>query len=283
MTINRHLLVPIFALQLVFLASGTAMAQGDIHRVDFKNFTYLPMCAGGKARRVTVTKGEYSKATQMSGYVDNFYFGVSDVTYGELNGDGADEAVILTECNTGGTGNFSEGFIYTMQAGRPFLVTRIPGGDRAYGGLRSAKIAAGILTVDSNDVGEAGGACCPEYAVTATYRLRAGKLVKFGTAIRRELYPKRRLTFARGGSEMNFTEKLNAQDLKRYVVGAKAGQVLSVSAGTPGLSISLLDDAKVTEGENGFSARLPKNGDYSFEIQNIAEKAIDVTVTVRIK
>ncbi|MGI8811066.1 MAG: hypothetical protein ACR2IH_00875 [Pyrinomonadaceae bacterium] len=283
MRINAQICAVVFVPLLLFLSTTVAIAQSDIHRVDFKNFTYFPMCVGSKPRRVTVTKGEYSKATQMSGYVDNFYFVVSDVTFGDLNAGGGDEAVILTNCNTGGTGNFSEGFVYTMRAGKPVLVTRIPGGDRAYGGLRSARIANGILSVDSNDAGELGGACCPEYAVTTTYRLRTVKLLKFGTPVRRELYPKHRLTFALGASAMTFREKLEAQDLKRYVVSAKAGQVLSVSAGTPGLSIRLLDDAKVTEGENGFSAHLPKNGDYAFEIQNIDTKPIEVTITVRIK
>jgi len=272
-----------FVSGLIIISSVFASAQTDIHKVDFKNFTYLPFCVGSKPQRVTVRDGEFSKETQMDGYVDRFYFNVFDVAFGDLNADGADEAVVLTSCNTGGTGNFSEGFVYAMKAGKPSLTARIPGGDRAYGGLRSAAISGGVLTIDANDVGELGGACCPEFAVATKYKLAAGKLIKFARPVRRELYPKERMTFARGASEKTFTVRVDAQDIKRYVLGARAGQILSVSVSTPKVSLRLLEDAAVTEGENGFNARLPKNSDYSFELQNISESAVDVTVTVKIK
>ena len=271
------------AVLFVLSASAIGAAQADIHKVDFKNFTYSAMCVGDKPQRITVRNGEFSKETPMEGFVDHFYFSVMDVAYGDINMDGKDDAVVLTVCNTGGTGNFSEGFVYTIRDGKPVIAVRIPGGDRAYGGLRSATIADGVLTVDSNDVGEQGGACCPEYAVTRQYKLAAGKLVPFGSAKRRELYPKQRLTFARGASSTTFTVRIDQSDMKRYTVGARAGQSMSVSVNTDKASVRLIDDALVTEGENSFTAKLPKNGDYTFEVQNIAETAIDVVVTVKIR
>ena len=126
---------------LLFAAS--AFGQTDIHSVDFKNFTYPALCIGEKASRITVKNGEFSEEKQEDGYVDRFYFNVMDVAYGDLNADRRDEAIILAVCNTGGTGNFSEGFIYSMKAGKAALVARIPGGDRAYGGLRSARVESG--------------------------------------------------------------------------------------------------------------------------------------------
>ena len=268
---------------ILILSAAFSYGQSDIHSVDFKNFTYLPLCIGDKPQRVTVKDGEYSKETQMDGYVDRFLFSVTAVSYGDLNGDAKDEAIVLGVCNTGGTGNFSEGFIYTSRAGKPVLTARIPGGDRAYGGLRSATVSGGILSVESNDVGEAGGACCPEFAITQQYKLNAGKLTAFGRSARRELYRKERLAFDRGTSGKTFTVRIDAQDLKRYTVGARAGQTMSVSVNTDKASLRLLDEALVTEGQNAFTAKLPKNGDYTFEVQNFAQNAIDVTVTVKIK
>lgn len=133
-----------------------ATAQSEIRKVDFKNFTYPAHCASEETENLTVKDGEFSREKQEDGYVDRLYFRVFDITYGDLNADRRDEAIALTVCNTGGTGNFSEGFIYTMKGGKPSLVARIPGGDRAYGGLRQAYVENGLLVVESNDVGELG-------------------------------------------------------------------------------------------------------------------------------
>src|SRR5215208_4793942 len=154
------------AIACLLAAVASVSAQTGIRKVDFKNFTYSAHCAGDSASKITVKAGEFSEEKQQEGYVDRFYFNVYDAEYGDLNGDKSEEAVIISNCNTGGTGNFSEGFIYSMKAAKPSLIARIPGGDRGYGGLRSAKVENGLLVVDSNDAGTDGAACCPQYVVT---------------------------------------------------------------------------------------------------------------------
>jgi len=111
-----------FTVFLTLLFSTAAFAQTGIQKVDFKNFIYKPFCAGSDPLLVTVKNGEFSKEEQQDGYVDRFYFNVFSVTYGDLTGDRQPEAIVLTVCNTGGTGNFSEGFIYTLKTGKPLLV-----------------------------------------------------------------------------------------------------------------------------------------------------------------
>lgn len=265
------------------LAVLNVFSQADIRKVDFKNFTYPAYCASEDAENVTVKDSEFSQEKQMEGYVERFYFKIISVTYGDLNADKKDEAVILSVCNTGGTGNFSEGFIYTIKAGKTSLIGRIPGGDRAYGGLREARVENGLLVVEANDVGEMGGACCPEFVVTTKYRLANGKLFQSGAQDRRELYPSQRVTFAKGTSGTTLKLKIAAQDLKRLVVGARAGQTLTVSVGNTQASLRLLDDAIVTEGTNSFTAKLPKNGDYTIEIGNYSDTPTEVTVNIQIQ
>lgn len=273
-------------LALVFLTIALTcvdgFAQTGIHAVDFRNFTFEPYCAGEESDKITVVNGEYSKETQMDGWIDRIYFSLLKTVYGDLNSDGKDEAVILTVCNTGGTGNFTEGFIYSYKAGKPSLIARIPGGDRAYGGLHDAGIAGGILTVNSYDVGEMGGACCPEFTVATKYKLTAGKLSILDKPARSPLYPTERVTFARGATGKTMQISIPAGELKRFIVRAGRGQTISVSTNSETASLRLLEDAVITKNVNGFSAKLPKAGDYTIEIENTDSKELRTALNIKI-
>lgn len=267
-------------LSLVLVVSG--LGQG-IKDVDFKNFTYQPYCAGEDTQKVTVKEGEFSSEKEVEGYTDRFYFKVFDVTYGDLGGDKAIEAIVLTVCNTGGTGNFTEGFIYRMKAGKPVLITRIEGGDRADGGLRSAMVLNGLLVVDANDPSANSGACCPEFALKTTFKLAGAKLIPSGRPVRRELYPSEPIKFAKGASSASVKATVASQDRKRFTLGARVGQLMTVKVNTDKISIRLLEDAIVTEGANAFTAKLQKNGIYTIELSNYEEGPVEVTLTVGIK
>src|SRR5829696_8441370 len=154
-----------------------AAAQSGIRSVDFKNFTYEPHCAGEETQKLTVKNGEYSFEKQMQDYVDRLHFNIFSITYGDVDGDRSEEAIILSSCNTGGTGNFSEGFVYKLRNSKPVLIARIKGGDRAYGGLRTAVVTNGLLAIDRNDPGENGANCCPEFIETQKYKMTNGKLI----------------------------------------------------------------------------------------------------------
>jgi hypothetical protein len=218
----------------------------------------------------------------MNGYVDRFFFKVFLVTYGDLTGDGVDDAVILSVCNAGGTGYFTEGWVYTIKGGKPVVVATIPGGDRADGGLRHAHVASGSLIIDSNDPGEDGGACCPQFVVTTRYRVSGAKLIQIGKEERRDLFPVQRVSFARGASSADVDVTIPSEEGKRLVVGARAGQTLFVTLSSDKVSAGLDDDADVTQGTNGFRAKLPKSGDYTIRLTNYEDSTQKVTVTVRI-
>jgi hypothetical protein len=264
-------------------ASGETAVDQQIRKVDFKNFTYQPSCTYEDKKNITVKNGEFSAEKQEDGYVDRFYFNISSVTYGDLNGDNSEEAVVLTICNTGGTGNFSEGFVYTLNGDKPVLFMTIPGGDRADGGLRSARVDNGQLVVESNDPGENGGACCPQVVITSRYDLSTGKLKKIGTEERRDLFPLQRINFAKGTSGTTMTVKIPAGEGRRYIVGARSGQILDVSTNTDKADLRLLEDAETTQNTNGFSATLPKSGDYTVEVTNFENSPLEVILNIRIR
>ncbi len=268
---------------LSLLLPAVCVAQTDIRRVDFKNFTYPAFCASEDAESVTVTNGELSTEKQEDGYVDRFYFKVFDIAYGDLDSDQRNEAIVLTVCNTGGTGNFSEGFIYTLKSGGPVLLARIPGGDRADGGLRRAFVEGGFLVVDSNDPGEDGGACCPQVIVTTKYRLSGDKIEQVGDETSRPVFPTERIKFIRGASGKTFKTTIAADQGKRFVIAARAGQTLTVSIDTDKASLRLLEEVEAKFGINNFLVLLPKAGDYTVELQNNADVPLTVTVNIKIR
>jgi len=276
----KRFLITVFV-PLIIATSATA--QNDIHSVDFKNFSYTAFCAGDAPATLTVKDGEASKETPQDGYVDRLYLQVTDIAYGDLNGDKHDEAIVLTVCNTGGTGNFSEGFIFTMKGAKATVTSRIPGGDRAYGGLRSTRVENGLLIVDSNDPGKDGAACCPELIVTTTYKLVGSKLTKVGKETSRDLYPTERVAFAKGMSGKTFTVTIPEEEGKRYIVGARAGQILTVTVDTDQASIRLLEEADEKFGVNNFVVKLPTTGNFTIEVQNNSNGPLPVTIGIKIQ
>jgi invasion protein IalB len=271
----------------LLLGFGWADAQ-SIRDVDFKNFAYeVDYCNNdGDNAKLSVKDGKYFRArSEEEGSEDPMYFAVGDVEFGDLDGDGKEEAVIISLCNTGGTGNFTEAYVFSMKNGVPFRVVTLSGGDRAYGGLREAKIKNGVLAVTSNDVGEFGAACCPEFVVTNRYRMRNGKLSEFGKKEKRALYPAKTIKFKRGRFASTFQVTMAAdENIKRFSVGAGRGQTLKVTTTSPKISLRLFKgDAEVITEDKSLIAKLNSNGEYVFEVSNVSEKNVSFSITVHIK
>ena len=262
---------------------ASAEAQNEIRKVDFKNFTYEPYCVGEDKQKITVKNGEYSLD---KGDYDRMYFTVTDVTYGDANGDQIEDAMVLTVCNTGGTGQFSEGFIYGIKDGKPELLSRIEGGDRADGGLRSAKVENGLLVVERNGAGETGGACCPEFVVTSKYKLEGKTLKQIGGDVTRDLYPPQRVKFEKGAVQTTLNVKLtNDEDIKRFVIGAQEFQLLSVESSSKDVSITLIKgNADIIEdGKNLLQATLKETGDFVVQVQKLGEKNVNTSIKFDIR
>ena len=270
----------------ISLCAATCWAQDGIHKVDFKNFTYQPEFCGGEDRNnITVKNGEYAEEKDMDGWVDRLYFSIYGVTYGDLNGDGSDEAVVLSVCNTGGTGNFTEAYIYSMRDGSPVRLVTLEGGDRADGGLRKAEVSKGLLIVESNDPGEYGGACCPEIVVTRSYKLKGRTLEETGKPDHRDLYPAERVAFEKGAFSAKVSFELEPDPgIKRFVVGAKEGQTLTVTSDSDTVRFRLVKgEADVDEEDRQLVAKVSESGDFVFEIRSYGEEPANITLTVSIK
>lgn len=105
--------------------------------------------------------------------------------FGDLTGDGVEEAALRVYYGMGGSGSFTGVFVYSLDGGAPRRIAAVKGGDRAEGGIKSARIAGGELIVESYtpDPQSHCMACYGGILVTR-YEWLGGRLVNVGTTSR---------------------------------------------------------------------------------------------------
>ena len=116
---------------LFFGLASSTLAQADVRKVDFKNFTYKLSCGSAdKVSPVTVKNGEFSgiKDSIADGDV-KVYLKITDVVFGDINGDRKDEAIVLYSCGSGASYVYIWGLIFTVKNNKPVLLTEIEGGN----------------------------------------------------------------------------------------------------------------------------------------------------------
>jgi hypothetical protein len=161
-------------------ATGRPGAPGDARHLDFQNFTYK---SGDEDIHVARGRGTYKT---YGGTASSYAIERVKAVYGDLDGDGGDEAAVVLYFTGGGSGSFSKGFLFAARKRRLTLLATFEGGDRADGGIRGVAIEDGFLSVERNEPermnGVPVGLCCPVYAVTTMYRWDGKKLVRAGEA-----------------------------------------------------------------------------------------------------
>jgi hypothetical protein len=106
-------------------------------------------------------------------------------TYGDITGDGGDEAAVNVRYDLGGSGEFSAVFVYTLKDKSPSLLARVNGGDRAHGGIESVKILSGQLIVGRYKPTEDDCNACYGYIETTKYKWLGGRLVSVGVQVKK--------------------------------------------------------------------------------------------------
>jgi hypothetical protein len=98
------------------------------------------------------------------------------VLYGDLDQDGVEDAVVFLATQSGGTGHFVELAAVLNQDGTASNVSTLYLGDRVV--VESGTVEDGLITLNMRVQGPNDGMCCPSQAVTWTFRLEDGQLVK---------------------------------------------------------------------------------------------------------
>ena len=180
------------AAMLVTLTPAITGAADDlgyrtqVEAVDFRDFRFPDPCGQPGKDYVTIHDGVSNIAIPTRGQLSGHPFRwtqLIDISYGWVEHEPLDVAGVALACSAGGTGIYSEGFLYAMRGGRPRLVDFIDGGDRGDGGIASVAVAWGRVIVTRYATARPGLAvCCPTHLVTTIYRWAGTKLVRLSTA-----------------------------------------------------------------------------------------------------
>jgi len=167
------------------------LAANNIRDTDFKNFSYpwdeiqsghLP----GEWHWIeTPPRSAFQlvQGTHQFTEPDNTplpHIEFKSAVYGDLDGDGNDEAAVELLYETGGTAGWSYLYVYSLERGAPKLLGRLESGDRAAGGLVKLAIEDGILVLDFLDWDKSKGLCCSAGFIRVRYRWQNGKFIETG-------------------------------------------------------------------------------------------------------
>lgn len=98
------------------------------------------------------------------------------VLFGDLNGDAAEDAVVVLSTQNGGTGQFVEMAAVLNRHGQADNVSTTSLGDRVV--VESGLIEAGVIRLDMRVHGPNDGLCCPSQFETWRFQLQNGRLVR---------------------------------------------------------------------------------------------------------
>jgi hypothetical protein len=122
---------------------------------------------------VTLVNGAYDRATSNE---DILHVALLDpIAFGDLNGDGAEDAAVLLSENSGGPGFLISAVVMLNQGGTPIQSASYFVGDRQQ--VNNLTIQNGRIIVDAVIHGVQDPMCCPTFPVTETLRLENGKLI----------------------------------------------------------------------------------------------------------
>ncbi len=145
---------------------NVSYSPSPTEKFTFKNGTYYFEYLEGKAGTNQVT--DYPNP--------NYFISMGkNVSFGDINGDSKNDAVVGMGESYGGTGHFKSLAVFVNQGGKPQYIGRKELGDRII--IESVKIENGIIIANlvTHDSGEP--LCCPTTKKTIKFRLVNGQLV----------------------------------------------------------------------------------------------------------
>ncbi len=154
------------------LAPGNQLTEDQL-----KNAAY----SGIYEEPVTLTNGLYEGEPFVEGGAarPSVQFIDSSTVYGDLNGDGVDDAASLLVENSGGSGVFTYVGVQLNEGGQPVDAGTVWVGDRTQ--IKSMGIENGQIVMEVVTQGPDDPQCCPTQKVRKTYAVQNGQVTEVGS------------------------------------------------------------------------------------------------------
>jgi hypothetical protein len=181
---------------LTILLVAAPPGRSSIRQVDFRNFAYL--WNGGAEPENLENPWHWiesipSTTVRLEGGVHRFWEEAEDgdrsrapglwfesVKYGDLDGDGKEEAAVDLNYSGGGTANWDYLYVYKLDRNGPRLLGWLESGSRGYGGLVGVAIQNQQLVLDFADPERQDGDCCSDGYIRLRYVWKSGHFVETG-------------------------------------------------------------------------------------------------------
>lgn len=167
------------AVLTIALASPPAAATSPITAQEIARTTFRVQ---GETERMRMRKGRWEgqPAVPGSASVPRAQVHTELIARGDLDGDGAEEAVVLVEHEPGGSGSFLHVAVVTRREGRPVMAASRLVGDRVQ--VRSLAVRGREVVLEVVRAGPNDPACCPGELVTLAWTLQRRRLVPTASA-----------------------------------------------------------------------------------------------------
>ena len=153
-----------------------------IRRVDFANFTYPSRSVGYKDDFKVINGERPPNEKTETGRPLDIWLHLNDISYGDVTGDGVEEAIVDLGWITGGSAIPDLIYVFGLDGNDLKLLWAFETGDRADGGYRDVFAEDGQLVVELlgknkiigknlyGDDGTHNGLCCPTVFTRSRYK-----------------------------------------------------------------------------------------------------------------
>jgi peptidoglycan/xylan/chitin deacetylase (PgdA/CDA1 family) len=158
--------------------------------------------------------------------------------FGDLNGDGVEDAAVILIAAPGGSGTFYYLSAVLNQDGQPRPLPSQFLGDRVY--IRDLSIDEGLVRVELDIAGPDDPVCCPTDHRRQAYAVEGEKLVLVGEenlpdpeiSARLDV-PQKQIRLEPGATSATYQEEITFNGIHTYLVRAMAGQTMTATVRSP--------------------------------------------------